>query len=628
MAVQGPISGHSTVEVLRMLEEDDGSLACALDSSSDDEDLLGPAQDNGDDVDYVLPSTAVTPQSGPSTPSSTIKKNKRSSLGTSPATKRRKQLFAPIEDDEDEWHNKEEEDSKPELPKFMPARTPGPTFHTTAAWSPLSLFQLFFSASVVQKVIDNTNANAARRRKAGLKFKWETLTVKEFYTFLAILLFSGLVSVRHRSDYWRKRWPYNFSFPGDQMSRDRLEAIIWSLHLSDPKDDEENDKKKGTPEYDRLFKLKPLYTEIVNACKAHFQPYRNLSIDERMVGSKARISMKQYMKNKPTKWGYKLFVLADSLTGYTWNFFIYTGKSESPTTRGLSYSAVIDLLPLPLLGSGYNLFTDNYYTSPALFNDLSEKNIACCGTIRQHHTGFPQNRTNDLPKKAERGDIRWIRDGKLLFVKWMDTREVAMCSTMHQAYSGLTVKRKVKEAGEWKNKLIPVPDSIIDYNRNMGGVDLSDALMTYYNISHKTMKWYKTLFYHFVEIATVNSFLLHKELFKLRKDPTQTKPFTQKTYREQLAQEMLEFAKGSAAIPPAPSTSCMPIFLDNQENRARRYCKRCHDAERPRVKTPVICRRCKVPLCLSAKRNCFQLWHDGDIQENSDGTDGHKCAKM
>ena len=379
----------------------------------------------------------------------------------------------------------------------MPARVPGPTFDTTASWSPLSLFQLFCSASVVRTLIDNTNANAVRRLQAGMKFVWKVLTVNDFYIFMAIVIFSGLVKVHHRADYWRRQWPYNFHFPSENMTRDRFEAILWSLHLSNPTEDEDNERKKNTAEYDRLFKIKPLYTEIVTACQAHFQPYQNISIDERMVATKARNSMKQYMKDKPTKWGYKLFVLADASTAYTWNFFVYKGKSEFNPGQGLSYSSVMDLLPFPLLGGGYTLFTDNFYTSPALFQDLSKKNFGCCGTIRKNRIGFPHTHQNDFPKKPERGYVRWIRKDKLLFVKWMDTREVTMCSTVHEAFSGQTVRRNVKEDGVWRKKSIPVPGAVADYNQSMGGVDLSDALIGYYSVHHKTMKWYKTFFLPF-----------------------------------------------------------------------------------------------------------------------------------
>ena len=54
----------------------------------------------------------------------------------------------------------------------------------------------------------------------------------------------------------------------------------------------------------------------------------NVSIDEQMLETKARISFLQYLPKKPKKWGVKLWVLADSLNGYVPAFEIYTGASD------------------------------------------------------------------------------------------------------------------------------------------------------------------------------------------------------------------------------------------------------------------------------------------------------------
>lgn len=71
-----------------------------------------------------------------------------------------------------------------------------------------------------------------------------------------------------------------------------------------------------------------------------------------LPSSEACISIKLYMKNKPKNWGYKLFVLADSSTGYYLFFFVYKGKSVSTTVQSLSCFLVKKLLLLPVLDGG------------------------------------------------------------------------------------------------------------------------------------------------------------------------------------------------------------------------------------------------------------------------------------
>ncbi|TDH12535.1 hypothetical protein EPR50_G00047400 [Perca flavescens] len=319
------------------------------------------------------------------------------------------------------------------------------------------------------------------------------------------------------------------------MTRDRYQVISWNIHMSDPEEDVENDRKKGTPDHDRLFRLKLLLDTIKNACLAYYHPRQNLAIDERMVATKAHTGMTQHMKAKPIRWGFKLFVLADSSNGYTVDFTVYTGKSQFVSGVGLAYDSVMSLMNKEYLGSGFHLYVDNFYTSSKLFKDLFSLNVGACGTYRGNRKDFPHTDSNALKKNAPRGSIRWIREGPLVFVKWMDTREVSICSTIHPAFSGNTVKRRVKTRGsEWTTKCIPCPTPIGEYNRHMGGVDMSNQLIQYYSVHHKSMRWYRTLFFHFLDIAATNSYLLHKELCREKKE----EPMSHRDFLQELTAQL------------------------------------------------------------------------------------------
>ncbi|XP_052394791.1 piggyBac transposable element-derived protein 4 isoform X3 [Carassius gibelio] len=565
-----------------------------LSEASDDDwyPEVTPRKKKRSGLSSVSPSPAKSCRSG--SPASV-----QSSKGKARKSSTRRSLPFSKSISEKKWRSVDEPDIEPTQPIFRPKNTPGPQLISTATCNPLQYFELFFSKSVLKTILENTNVYGAMRQD-GKKMPWEDITIKDLKSFIALVIYMGVLKCFSLTDYWKTSDLYSLPYPTRIMSGRKFYKISGALHISDPKVDAENDKKRGTPEYDRLCKIKPLYQDIRDACRASFHPFQNIAIDERMVASKARNGLKQYMRNKPTRWGYKLFVLADSLCGYTWDFFIYEGKANVVESKGISYDSVMILANERLLGSGYKLFVDNFYTSPKLFRDLLRKKIWACGTVRSNRIGHSKT-------QAPRGNIRWFREEDLLFVEWKDKRDVLMCSTFHKAFNGDTIKRNVKGAdGVWAPQEFPVPAAVLDYNKHMGGVDLSDALIGYYSVLHKTQRWYRTFFFHFVDIAVVNAFILHQQMAKMKNE----KPMSQKAFREALVNEL------ASPPPPVRATltpySHLPKYISGDSTSGRRRCKVCQN------KTPVMCVTCEIPFCFVPKRDCFTKWHNPDSSSENE----------
>ncbi|KAJ8363311.1 hypothetical protein SKAU_G00121420 [Synaphobranchus kaupii] len=451
---------------------------------------------------------------------------------------------------DEKWKSEDDPDTEPPPFPFCPTRTPGPQLDITKTYSPLELFQMFFSESVLQTLCANTNKQGERRRARGKKTYWFPVSVQEMYRYLSVVVYMGLMMSSNISTYWSRHRLYRLAFTKSVMPKRRFEAITWTLHMSNPMEDVHNDRKRETPAYDRLFRLRPLLDQIVAACRAFYHPHQAVAVDERIVEFKNRIGLKECMKDKTCKWAFKLFALADSRNGYTCNFNIYQGKLFSATGKGLSFDAVVDLLDVEHLGTGYHIYVDNFYTSAALFRHLHQLRYGACGTVRPNRLSVPCPKENGLPRNADRCAIRWLRDGPLLYTKWMDSGEVTMCSTIHKVLSGDSVQRRVwHHDGTWTTRQIPVPAPVKAYNTFMGEVDLSDALQKLYSVAQRTHKWYKKLFYHFVDIAVVNSFILHKEM-ALEKGES---PLTQRQFREELCVQLGDC--GRTAAPEWPMAS-------------------------------------------------------------------------
>lgn len=91
----------------------------------------------------------------------------------------------------------------------------------------------------------------------------------------------------------------------------------------------------------------------------------------------------------------------------------------------------------------------------------------------------------------------------------MDSRSVLMATTSSGARPLISVRRWDKKAKNYIN--VNCPNTVASYNTSMGGVDLADRLISYYRINIRTKKWPTRVFWHMVDVALCNSWVLYKK---------------------------------------------------------------------------------------------------------------------
>ncbi|KAL6419646.1 hypothetical protein ACFW04_011300 [Cataglyphis niger] len=165
------------------------------------------------------------------------------------------------------------------------------------------------------------------------------------------------------SEYWSRDKLLKSDIFTDIMSRDRYLTILQKLHFV-------NHNEKSS---DRLHKISSVCNKLQKSFKDSFSPFQNLCIDESLLLFKGRLSFKQYIPSKRSRFGIKTYVLCDCKTGYVLDVNIYAGSetriTEDTPEIGKTGNIVLTLLK-PYLGKGHTLYVDNFYSSPTLFNLL------------------------------------------------------------------------------------------------------------------------------------------------------------------------------------------------------------------------------------------------------------------
>ena len=113
-------------------------------------------------------------------------------------------------------------------------------------------------------------------------------------------------------------------------------------------------------------------------------------------------------------------------------------------------------------------------------------------------------------KKLGRGSYAYTTDANsgLTVPKRYDNKSVQIASTYCDPDASGSVKCWDRSAKKYVR--ISYPTVVLKYNKNMGGVDLADMLISLYRTHIKTKRWYLKVLFHCVDIAKINEWLLYR----------------------------------------------------------------------------------------------------------------------
>ncbi|KAM3626100.1 uncharacterized protein V6R79_022451 [Siganus canaliculatus] len=483
---------------------------------------------------------------------------------------------------------------------------------------PIQYFREFFDPDLLDTIVQQSNLYCMQKNPySALK-----LDRNELEQFIGTLVYMSIVHLPRPRMYWSSEC--RVAQVSDVMSRDRWEEIKKFIHFND-------NSNAAVNSDDKLFKIRPIIESLLPKCQGLPQD-QMLSVGEHMVPFKGRSTLKQYFSKKPYKWGYKIFVLCDA-KGLVHSFDIFTGRIEPvPGEPDIGASGNVVLKFAQVIHGAVNrlLYFENCFSSLYLFAALAHKGIPSLGSVQQSRLQGCSFSTDAEMKQKGRGTFeekRTVVDSvEIRAVKWFDSRGVIVASTFASAQPVSNIERSDRKLK--KKVSVECPKIISLRNKFMGGVDALDALIAYYRIQIKSKKYYHRLFFHFVDMVIVNSWLLYQRDCDSLKVPRK-KQKDLLDFRTSIAQALCMLGKDMSRKRgwpsfvverefekkkhrgPAKAIPALEVRSDSVGHwpvveRVRQRCKfpNC------RGQTVFRCSKCNVHLCLNKNKNCFREFHE------------------
>ena len=515
------------------------------------------------------------------------------------------------EEFEEESENNESESSDDEwsdtlaqvdIPQFR--ETSGPTTPMKADKNELDFLELLFPDEIYGILVTETNRYAQQlQEKLGKDdTNWTDTTRAEMKAFIGIRIFMSVLQLPSMDMYWSKDYMFGNLFIPNIMPRDRFNKLCQYFHA--------NNSTLNPPcgtlgplRHDRLHHVRKISEIVHGNCLEQYKPHQNTSVDEAMIAFRGRLGFRQYLPAKPTKYGIKVWMRADSENAYCNEFDIYTGKSDDSTDGIGLTSRVVLKLTEKIAGKNHIVNIDNYFTSFNLFKMLMEKQIYARGTARSNRKNFPSNLLHKKCVKNQ-GEKKVLQRGTITAYAWKDKKVIYFLSSADDpTLDNLQVQRRQKDGTQ---RLIASPSVVQNYNVKMNGVDKSDQTRTEYPTFRMCKRWWTYVFYFLLDLSIANAFVLMKESpnHVLITKTGRNKTRDMLSFRMNLAKQLTGNFRISRKRKRWSNVDPLDVEHWPIESDKRGRCKHCY-SNKIRKDVKIKCCGCDVFLCL----DCFRDFH-------------------
>uniref|UniRef100_A0A3P9LG76 PiggyBac transposable element-derived protein domain-containing protein n=1 Tax=Oryzias latipes TaxID=8090 RepID=A0A3P9LG76_ORYLA len=512
---------------------------------------------------------------------------------------------APLKRKNVAWKTVKRQNSDKKVPVWVNSLPEGESVR-----SPIEYFRHFFDEQLLDSIVEQSNVYC-RQQNPNHDLRLDRTSLEQFIGAAVYMSFFHLPQSRM---YWSSAC--RVQQVADVLSRDRWEEIKQFIHFSD----------NTAPNDDRLFKIRLIVDSLLPKFQALPQ-HQMLCVHEQTVPIPDRSALKQ-----PCKWAYKIFVLCNT-KGLVHSFDIYTGNTDPAPDQpdiGAGGNIVLKLAQAIQYHVNHLLYFDERFSSLDLFVALEKRGIPALGTVQQAALPGCSFSTDSEMKKKGRGAFEEqqaeVENVDIRAVKWFDSRAVIVASTFAGAQPVSTKQRWDRKLK--RNVFVEHPSIISLYKKFKGGVDALDALINHYPIHIRSKKYYHRLFFHFVDMVIVNSWLLYRrdceslglhskkqmDLLAFRSSIAQALCMEGKNLMEKRRgwpspDVELEFQRkkrrGPAKAIPAQEVRTDAVGHWPVVENGRQRCKfpQC------KGQTVIKCGKCNIHLCLKRNSNCFLEFH-------------------